>query len=95
MMFIADATGGTDSGLIGGLIGAVGSVGFAIWYGWHVTTKTIPSIVNDFREERKYDRTERETDRKDREAERHEFTAALSGLTAAVKSIPCQDARRQ
>lgn len=54
---LAEST--SDNGLLGGLLGAAGGVGFAIWYGYHVTTKTIPAIVNDFRSERETDRLER------------------------------------
>lgn len=68
---------GMDNGLLGGLLGAAGGVGFAIWYGYHVTTKTIPNIVGDFREERKLDREERRI-------EREEFSEALGKITDAV-----------
>lgn len=73
-----------DSGLVGGLVGAAGGVGFAIWYGYHVTTKTIPSIVKDFREERALDRDERK-------AERDTFTDAVNRMNAAVASLPCRE----
>jgi hypothetical protein len=40
---IADAT---DANYIS-VGSALGSVGFAVWYGWYVTTRTIPKIVED------------------------------------------------
>lgn len=75
----------SDSGLMGGLVGAAGGIGFAIWYGYHVTTKTIPSIVQDFRAERALDREERN-------AERATFTNAIDRLNLTVSSLPCREA---
>lgn len=84
LILIADvAQGSSDSGLFGGLIGAAGGIGFVMWYGYHMTTSVIPSIVSDFREERKLDREERE-------AERKEFSGAIGRLSDAVNSLPCR-----
>lgn len=73
----------TPSGLIGGMVGAAGGIGFAVWYGWHVTTKTIPSLVKDFKDERIIDRAERRS-------ERDEFKSALRSVVEAVQAVPCQ-----
>ena len=66
MLLIAEATGiNTDN--LPSILSAIGSIGFAVWYGWYVTTKTIPKItdkhderiatlVQDFREEKEADR---------------------------------------
>ena len=56
-MLLAEQSTMSD-GMLGGMVGAVGSVGFAIWYGWFVTTRTIPKLVSDFRAERTLDRNE-------------------------------------
>ncbi len=80
-MLLAEAANDT-SGLVGGLIGAAGSVSFAIWYGWYVTTKTIPKLVNDFREERAMDRAERKADR-------DEYKSAIRTLSETLNNIPC------
>src|SRR5690348_9449926 len=37
-----------SSGLIGVMTGAAGGVGFAIWYGWYITTKQMPQQTRDF-----------------------------------------------
>ena len=71
------------NGVVGGMVGAAGGVGFAIWYGYHVTTHTIPALVKDFREERLADREERKE-------EREEFKQALTQVTDAVRNLPCQ-----
>lgn len=84
LILIADANqGGVDSGLLGGLVGAAGGVGFAIWYGYYTTSTLIPKLVSDFREERKADREERKS-------ERDEFTGAIDKLSIAVGSLPCR-----
>jgi len=76
-------THSTPDGLIGGLVGASGGISFAIWYGWYVTTKTIPKIVEDFREERKLDR-------EDRKSEHDEFKSALKAIVTTIAMVPCQ-----
>ena len=38
----------SDSGIVGALIGAAGGGGFAIWYGWYTTTKTLPEQAKVF-----------------------------------------------
>ena len=80
----------SNSGLIGGMIGAVGSVGFAVWYGWHVTTKTIPAIVSDFRQERLLDRQDRIDDRLAQAAESRAYRDSIERLADAVVSLPCR-----
>lgn len=89
IVLLADAAqNASDSGLLGGLIGAAGGVGFAIWYGYHVTTKTIPSIVKDFREERLLDREEHKADR-------DTFATAIERLNTAVSALPCRELHHQ
>lgn len=83
-MLLADAASDlTPSGLIGGMVGAAGGIGFAVWYGWFVTTRTIPGLVKDFKDERVIDRQERR-------AERDEFKSALKQVVEAVQAVPCQ-----
>jgi hypothetical protein len=72
-----------STGIVGGLVGASGGIGFAIWYGWYVTTKTVPKLVSDFREERQLDRAERKQDR-------DEFKSAIRTVAEALSSVPCQ-----
>lgn len=69
--------GGTDA-LLAGLVGSLGGGGFSVWYGWYVTTKAIPKIVEDHREERKLDREERVS-----------FQTAITQLTNAIGQLPC------
>ena len=83
-------THSTPDGLIGGLVGASGGISFAIWYGWYVTTKTIPKIVDDFREERKLDREDRKSDRDERKLERDEFKSTLKTIVTTIEMVPCQ-----
>lgn len=79
---------GVDSGLLGGLVGAAGGVGFAIWYGYYTTSTLIPKLVSDFREERKLDREEMNSFR-------HEFSEAVGDLSKAVRSLPCREKTSQ
>lgn len=37
--------------LLKSLLGSAPGAVFAIWYGWHTTTRTIPQLVADFRAE--------------------------------------------
>ena len=71
------------TGLIGGLVGASSGISFALWYGWYVTTKTIPKLVSDFREERILDR-------EDRKSERDEFKSALKAIVTTIEMGPCR-----
>ena len=76
------ATTGSDA-LLAGLVGSIGGTGFSVWYGWYVTTKAIPRIVCEHRDERKADRAER--------LAMHEtFSAGVKELTAAINSLPCR-----
>lgn len=72
-LFLADAVGALP-GFDGLNLTQVSSIGFAIWYGWYVTTRAIPRIVEQhgvqlltattaFREELAAIRREREADR--------------------------------
>lgn len=40
----------------GPTITGYGSTGFAIWYAWYVTTKVIPDLVKQFRDEMQLER---------------------------------------
>ncbi len=84
MGILGEIANGDSSGLVGGMLGAAGGIGFAMWYGYYVTTKTLPSIVSDFRQERILDREESKATRK-------EFTDAIDKLSTAVGSLPCRD----
>lgn len=37
---------------IANIASTVGSIGFAVWYAWHTTTKTIPDMQDSHRKER-------------------------------------------
>ena len=80
---LAADDGSTPTGLIGGLVGASSGISFALRYGWYVTTKTIPKLVSDFREERLLDR-------EDRKSERDEFKSALKAIVTTIEMVPCQ-----
>ena len=71
------SAGGTDA-LLAGLVGSLGGGGFSVWYGFHVTTKSIPKIVADHQKERQLDREERLS-----------FQVSLKELTAAISQLPC------
>jgi hypothetical protein len=44
-LFLADATGAIPD--LGGFdIGQISSIGFAVWYGWYVTCRAIPKIID-------------------------------------------------
>lgn len=34
------------------MLSTIGSIGFAVWYAWHTTTKTIPDMQNSHKAER-------------------------------------------
>lgn len=50
---VASITGDSS---IGAVIGALAGGGFSLWYGWYVTTTTLPRIVKEFRDEADADR---------------------------------------
>lgn len=41
---------------LAGIVSALGGTGFLAWFGWYMTSKTIPTIVADFRAEMKAER---------------------------------------
>jgi len=49
LMLAADVT---DAGTILPAVSMVGSLGFAVWYAWYVTTVAIPKLMADHRAER-------------------------------------------
>ncbi len=55
-MMILFAAEEMNSLSITSIITALSGGGFAIWYGYFITTSVIPRIVHDFREEMKLER---------------------------------------
>jgi hypothetical protein len=73
----------SSSGLLGGLLGAAGGVGFAIWYGWYMTTRTIPKFLDDARIERdKMAAAAAEERRQHNESRKDSYELAVSGHKA-------------
>ena len=58
----------TGDSSIAAVIGALSGGGFALWYGWYMTTTTLPRVVKEFRDEadadRNFFRDQAEADRK-------------------------------
>jgi len=46
------------------LIGALAGGGFSVWYGWYITTTTLPKLIGYFREELALERAARAADTK-------------------------------
>lgn len=66
-----------SSDFIGTMIGAAGGVGFSVWYGWYITTKTIPQLVSEFRAEAKENREARASEIKMLEGSIRDLTTAV------------------
>lgn len=50
LMLLADAAPAMTGADYAQILGAVGSVGFSIWFGYHTTSTTIPNMQKDHRE---------------------------------------------
>ena len=50
LILLADETAGGLNEALPGILN-LGGTAFAVWFGWYATTKTIPGIVKDFRDE--------------------------------------------
>jgi hypothetical protein len=46
------------------LLGALAGGGFSVWYGWYITTTTLPKLIGYFREELAIERAARAADAK-------------------------------
>lgn len=46
------AADAVDSGSILPMVSMIGSLGFAVWYAWYVTTVAIPKLMDNHRAER-------------------------------------------
>jgi hypothetical protein len=86
MFLMADATTAATSSLpisgdtlLAGLVGTLGGGGFSVWYGYHMTTKIVPGLINDHREERALDREERLN-----------FQQNVKDLTGAINGLGCR-----
>lgn len=59
------------------LLAMLSGGGFSIWFGWYTTTKTLPKIVDDFREEMKLER----------ESHAHEIEQLTTAFQSRMTSV--------
>lgn len=68
LTLLANVSSVTGDSSVGAVIGALAGGGFSLWYGWYVTTTTLPRVVKEFRDEadadRNFFRDQAEADRK-------------------------------
>lgn len=57
MLSAIDVSTITGDSSIGAIVGALAGGGFSLWYGWYVTTNTIPRIVKESRDQSDAERT--------------------------------------
>lgn len=74
----------TGDSSVGAIVGALAGGGFSLWYGWYVTTTTLPKIVAEFREEANADRTMFQTQI---QAEREMFRAEITAYRADLRTL--------
>lgn len=78
---------------IGGVVGALAGGSFSLWYGWYVTTTTIPRIVREAHEESVSERAMyREEMREARQTNAAQLSAFLAELAKERESRERQNA---
>jgi hypothetical protein len=83
------------AGGVGALLGMGGGVGFAIWYGYYMTTVAIPKIIASNAENvekisGRHDATIKQIHEELR-ADRREDRAVLAALSERIGGLPCTD----
>lgn len=88
--------GNISSGLLGGMLGATGSVGYVIYQSWYNTTVAQPrdaerheqerqKLVAAIKDEREIFLTELRAERAQREQQAKEFLAAINGIDRTIR----------
>lgn len=76
-----------DTGAVPSWLGVLGGGLFAVWFGYHVVTRTIPTLVESFCEEMQAERVFHSAEMK---LEREFHAVTLDRLFAEIKGGACR-----